>query len=150
MRSILISIMPLGPTLLQVLSQTHTPLLNLCHLWMLPIPFCLPRLTWGLKLNGALGHPLTQDALMKSVEVELLRDKVVRNHNKCSRDADWNGVVCDGEKMGLQAEDATLWFPTISFSYYSKDPHLFESIIPLSQLLVIKPDSHSRYKLNFL
>ena len=139
----LIPVMMVRPVSLQHWPQTHLPLVNLHHLWMLPGPICLPGSKWWLKTRKARNHPLAQCTLMELVEMVSFEKEVVRNSNECCWNANGNGVLSDSKKVGFQPEDVIPWFVTIGPVYDPEDPNLLKSIIPLTKSLIKQLYCHS-------
>ena len=69
---------------------------------------------------------------MNSTEMILLRQKVIGNCDECVQNADWNGMLRDSEKVGLQPEDVIPWLLTVRLSNNTKDPYCFEPMVLLA------------------
>src|ERR1700735_4648472 len=74
------------------------------------------------------------------------RKEMIQNCDKCSGNPDWNGMLYNGKKVGIQPKDMVPRFLTIKLPDDPKQPHLFEPIILLTQPLVKQPNSHSRFQ----
>jgi hypothetical protein len=84
---------------------------------------------------------------MDPAELTLFKKEVIWNRNKCCRNTDWNGMLYDGEKVGLQPVDMVPRFPTIRLPNNSEYPHLFKPIVLPAQLLIKQLNSHSWFQL---
>ena len=69
---------------------------------------------------------------MKSTEMVLLRKEVIWNCDESGWNANWNGMLCDSEKMGLQPEDVISWLLTVRLSDNTKDSHHLKSMVLLT------------------
>src|ERR1700684_3655411 len=85
---------------------------------------------------------------MDLIKMVSLRKEMIHDCNKCSRNPDWNGMLCDGEEVGFQPVNMVPRFPTIRLPNNSKYTHLFKPIILLAQPLIKQPNSHSQFQLH--
>ena len=134
------------PVLLQSGPQSHMPLIYLCCLRMLPIPCILPRSKWRLKVSDTIHKPLPWRASADLIDIILFGEKTIWDGDQDWWGADWNGMLSNGEEVGVQPENVVPWLPAIRFSNNSKNPHLLKSIILLTQPLVKQPHGRSRFQ----
>ena len=133
------------PVLLQSGPQSHMPLVYLHRFRVLPILHILPRSEWRLEVSDTTHKPLPERASADSIKIISFGKKVIWDGNQDWWGVDWNGMLSNGEEVGIQPENVIPWLPAIRFSNNSKNPRLLKSIILLTQPLVKQPYGHSRF-----
>jgi hypothetical protein len=84
---------------------------------------------------------------MDLIKMVPLGKEMVQNCNKCGRNADWNGMSCDGEEVGFQPVNMVPRFLTIRLPDNSKYPYLFKLLVLPAQPLVKQLNSNSQFQL---